>query len=87
MQVEWGFERDGSLRINEPYFLKTDCELIREQSDSTLQDSLLPFISPTDKKQTLKDMKNPYLIWKHAASDTIHVLKNNVLFQFKLAQN
>lgn len=76
MQVEWGLERDGSLRINEPYFLKTDCELILEKPNSTNQD-----------KQTLKDMENPYLIWKHAESDTIHVLKNNVLFQFKLREN
>lgn len=87
MQVEWGLERDGSLRINEPYFLKTDCELILENPDSRHQDSILSFISPNDDKQTLKDMENPYLIWKHADSDTIHVLKNNVLFQFKLREN
>ncbi len=87
MQVEWGLERDGSLRINEPYFLNTDCELILEESDIT-SDSIQSFISSKpDQKSTLKDMEKPYLLWKHAESDTIHVLKNNVLFHFKLGEN
>lgn len=88
MQIEWGLERDGSLRINEPYFLRTDCELILEKPNSENTDSISSVISPlSDKKTTLKDLENPYLIWKHAESDTVHVLKNNVLYHFKLVEN
>gem|GEM_PF-823234 len=88
MQIEWGLERDGSLRINEPYFLRTDCELMSEKPNSENPDSISPINSPTIvSKNTLKDLEYPYLIWKHAKSDTIHVLKNNVLFHFQLAED
>ncbi|MBA5629255.1 hypothetical protein HU137_05660 [Moheibacter sp. BDHS18] len=83
MLVEWGLERDGSLRINEPYFLNTDLELIAESQDSTLLDSNLNIVEIA----SLKDLEKPYLIWKHAESDTIQVLKDNVLLKFKLESN
>lgn len=83
MLVEWGLERDGSLRINEPYFLNTDLELIAESQDSTLLVSNLNIVEIA----SLKDLEKPYLIWKHAESDTIQVLKDNVLLKFKLESN
>ena len=79
--IEWGLERDGSLRINEPYFLKTNCQLISETKDPSLIDTTIQKNAIT----VLREMEKPYLIWKHADNDTIHVLKNNIQFKFKLA--
>lgn len=78
--IEWGLERDGSLRINEPYFLKTNCPLISETQDSSQIDTA--FHEKTIR--VLRELEKPYLIWKHAESDTVHVLKNNVQFKFRL---
>ncbi len=87
--IEWGLERDGSLRINEPYFLNTNCEFIQKDLDKLKVDSSIYFALVQDTKSggTLKDIEKPYLIWKHAKSDTIHVLKNNILLNFKLKSN
>lgn len=78
--IEWSLERDGSLRINEPFFLKTDAKLIDDDLSDVFNDSLL-FINK-DSDRILKNLKSPYLIWKNAESDTIHVLKNNVAMHF-----
>lgn len=78
--IEWSLERDGSLRINEPFFLKTDAKLIDDDLSDVFNDSSL-FINK-DSDRILKNLKSPYLIWKNAKSDTIHVLKNNVAMHF-----
>jgi len=78
--IEWSLERDGSLRINEPFFLKTDAKLIDDDLSDVFNDSSL-FINK-DSDRILKNLKSPYLIWKNAESDTIHVLKNNVAMHF-----
>lgn len=83
LHIEWGLERDGSLRINEPYFLKTDCTFIKENLDQPKTDST-SLVDDLNTLATLKEIKKPYLLWKNAESDTIHVLKNNVLLNFKL---
>jgi hypothetical protein len=84
--IEWTLERDGSLRINEPYFLDTKAKFIDQdvshiQKDSALFNSL---IVNSQTGGTLEDLKKPYLIWKNAYSDTIHVLKNNIHMNFQL---
>ncbi len=87
--IEWGLERDGSLRINEPYFLNTNCVFIQKDLDKLELDSSIyvPLVQEAKFGSTLKDIEKPYLIWKHANSDTIHVLKNNILLNFKLKSN
>ena len=86
--IEWSLERDGSLRINEPCFLDTrapliDQDLISLQKDSSIYHSL---ILKSNSESTLRDISKPYLLWKNANSDTLHVLKNNVHLSFKLYQ-
>lgn len=85
--IEWTLERDGSLRLNEPYFLNTSSVFIKEDLDKLKLDSsiYIPLIEKSTTGSTLKDVEKPYLIWKHAENDTIHVLKNNILLNFKLA--
>lgn len=84
--IEWDLERDGSLRINEPYFLDTNCSFIEKDLGKLKVDSSIyvPLVQEAKFGSTLKDIEKPYLIWKHANSDTIHVLKNNILLNFKL---
>jgi len=83
--IEWKLEKDGSLRLNDPYYLKTDCKFIRENPDKLQLDSSIynSLIINSSKEKTLRDIHYPYLIWKRANSDTIHVLKNNILLNFK----
>lgn len=84
--IEWDLERDGSLRINEPYFLATDIEFIQTDLDKLKVDSSIyvPLIKESTSGSTLKDVKKPYLIWKNANSDTVHVVKNNIVLKFKM---
>src|SRR5690606_12852309 len=74
--IEWSLERDGSLRINEPFYLKTDAKLIDDDLTDAFNDSSL--FTNNGSERILRNLKSPYLIWKNAESDTIHVLKNNV---------
>lgn len=84
--IEWDLERDGSLRINEPYFLATDIEFIPTDLDKLKVDSSLyvALVKESTSGSTLKDVKKPYLIWKNANSDTVHVVKNNIVLKFKM---
>lgn len=84
--IEWDLERDGSLRINEPYFLNTKCVFIEKDLDKLKVDSSIytPLILNPKFGGTLQDIEKPYLIWKLANNDTVHVLKNNILLNFKL---
>ncbi len=84
--IEWDLEKDGSLRINEPYFLDTHCTFIEKDLDKLKVDSSIyvPLVLEAKFGGTLQDIERPYLIWKHANNDTIHVLKNNILLNFKL---
>lgn len=83
--IEWSLERDGSLRINEPFYLKTDAKLIDDDLTDAFSDS--SFFINNGSEKILKNLKSPYLIWKNAESDTIHVLKNNVAMHFLMQQN
>ncbi|NLN34255.1 MAG: hypothetical protein GX159_11770 [Flavobacteriaceae bacterium] len=87
--IEWGLERDASLRIKEPYFVKTNPVFIRKDLDKLSLDSSIyvPLIEKSNSGSTLKDVNRPYLIWKNANSDTIHVLKNNILLQFLMVSD
>jgi len=87
--IEWPLERDGSLRINEPYFLNTNSTFIQKDLDKLKLDSsiYIPLIEESTSGGTLRDVERPYLLWKHAGSDTIHILKNNILLNFKLASH
>lgn len=85
-KIEWGLERDQTLRINEPFFLDTDLPLIQEDLDKIKSDSAiysLLILNP-EHGGTLRDLKYPYLIWKNEHSDTIHILKNNIVLNFSL---
>jgi hypothetical protein len=86
--IEWSLERDGSLRINEPYYLDTRAKFIEQNLDKLQVDSSIyvPLISDTKTESSLADIKHPYLLWKNANSDTIHVLKNNIHLNFQLYQ-
>lgn len=87
--IDWDLERDGSLRINEPYFLATDISFIKSDLEKLKIDSsiYIPLIEESNSGGTLRDIKKPYLIWKHANNDTVHVVKNNILMKFKLNSN
>lgn len=87
--IEWPYERDGSLRINEPYFLKSTAALIKEEVTHVLMDSAAidSFFNESEDSRILRDIKEPFLIWKDANNDTIHVVKNNVHMKFKLDNN
>lgn len=84
--IEWSLERDGSLRINDPYYLNTQSKFIVQDLDKLKLDSSLynPLILHSQTGGSLKDVMHPYLIWKNANSDTIHVLKNNIHLNFLL---
>lgn len=87
-QIEWGLERDQTLRINEPFFLDTDLPLIREELEHLKYETSIYNDLITNPKHggTLRDLKYPYLIWKNEGSDTIHILKNNVVLNFLLTE-
>lgn len=84
--IEWPVERDGSLRINEPYFLKTDARLIMSDRHEEPVDSGLFTETDSAARLTVRDLKIPFLIWKNAGSDTIHVLKNNTPLNFLVTE-
>lgn len=82
--IEWSLEPDNSLRINEPYYLKTDAKFIQEDLDKLKLDTSIynPLILHSNTGSTLQDIEKPYLLWKKANSDTIQVVKNNILLKF-----
>lgn len=86
--IDWSLERDGSLRINDPFYINTQAKFMKEnldklKSDSTIYSSL---IQNSTTGSTLMDLPRPYLIWKNPNSDTIHVLKNNIVLNFDLVK-
>lgn len=87
-QINWGLERDGSLRVNDPFYVDSEALLIITASDNITSDSALYRSLVIDSKTggSLKDLKYPYMIWKNENSDTIHVLKNNIHLSFQLVQ-
>lgn len=89
LEIKWGLERDGSLRVNDPFYLDTKATLIKNsidlvKNDSTLQ---LELLEDLENINHLKDVNHPYLLWKNKNSDTIHLLKNNTYLSFLLNQN
>lgn len=88
LEIKWGFERDGSLRVNDPFYLDTKATLIKNsidwvKNDSTLQ---LELLEDLENINHLKDVNHPYLLWKNKNSDTIHLLKNSTYLSFLLNQ-
>lgn len=83
--IEWGLDKNNNLRLNDPYYLNTKHKFIRENLDKLKLDTSIynPLILNSKTGGTLQDIKEPYLIWKKANNDTIHVLKNNILLNFK----
>lgn len=83
--IEWNVEKDGLLRLNDPYYLQTKHKFIRENLDKLKLDTAIynPLIVRSKTDGTLIDIEQPYLLWKKANNDTIYVLKNNILLHFK----
>lgn len=78
-EIDWGLERDGSLRVNDPFYLDADAHLFPNETIH---------LSPTAAEELqLKDLKYPYLIWKNKGSDTLHVIKNDEHFKFQLTED
>ena len=86
--IDWSLERDGSLRINEPFYLKTEAQFIPEDLEKLAEDSLIysSLILNSKTGNTLKDLPHPYMVWKNADSDTLHVLKNSIVLNFSLVE-
>src|SRR5690606_32383613 len=76
--IDWKQESDGLLRLNEPYYLQTKHKFIRQNLDKLKLDTSIynPLILRSQTGGTLKDIDHPYVLWKKANNDTIHVLKN-----------
>lgn len=89
LEIKWGLERDGSLRVNDPFYLNTESSLIQTNVDLDKNDSVQKANLLEDLKgiNYLKDVNQPYLLWKNKNSDTIHLLKNNVYMNFYLKQD
>lgn len=86
--IDWSLERDGSLRINDPYYIKTEATFLKDNLEKLKSDSLIyhSLIKNSTSGSTLIDLPRPYLIWKNPNSDTIHVLKNNIILNFNLIE-
>lgn len=83
--IAWDVNENGYLRLNDPYYMHTNHVLIKNnlediKTDSILYNSLI--LNPTHNS-TLRDVKPPFLMWKKADNDTIHILKNNIILNFK----
>lgn len=83
--IEWKAEKDGSFRLNDPYYIKGHYKFIHEDLDKLKLDPTTynPLIINSKTGGTLSDVPQPFLIWKRANSDTIHILKNNIVLNFK----
>lgn len=83
--IEWKQEPNGTIRLNEPYYLQTRHKFIRENLEKLKLDTAIynPLILRSKTGGTLADVEHPYVLWKKANNDTIHVLKNNILLSFK----
>src|SRR5690606_13673676 len=86
--IDWSLERDGSLRINEPFYLKTEAPFMKEDLEKLALDSVIytSLILNSKTGNTLRDLPHPYLVWKNENSDTIHVLKNSIVLNFSLVE-
>lgn len=84
--IEWEKESNGLLRLNDPFYLPTNAAFLRENLDKLKVDTSIynSLILKSNSGGTLADVQEPYLIWKKEGNDTIHVLKNSILLNFKL---
>lgn len=87
--IEWTFEDDGTLKINEPFYLNTDAKLIDKDIEVVKNDSLLNALLNSDAETagSFIQLEPPYLIWKNAKSDTIHVMKNDISLNFLIKKH
>lgn len=86
--IEWNVDKDMSLRLNDPYYIATaKHKFIRKDLDKLELDTSIynPLLLRTKTGGSLADIPQPYLIWKKANNDTVHVLKNNILLNFKFS--
>ena len=83
--ITWDLEDNEMLRLNDPYYMHTRHPFILEDLESVKADTLIynALILETDNNGTLSDIEPPYLMWKEADNDTIHILKNNIILHFK----
>lgn len=83
--ITWEPNADGSLRLNDPYYMNTDHTFINNYLDEIKADSALYNVLILNPKHnsTLRDIEPPYLMWKDANNDTIHILKNDIILNFK----
>lgn len=83
--IDWKLENDGLLRLNDPYYLQTRHKFIRVNLEKLKLDTSIynPLILRSETGGSLRDIEPPYLLWKKANNDTIHILKNNILLDFK----
>lgn len=87
LEIKWGLEKDGSLRVNDPFYLNTNVTLIQNSIDFYKNDSSREkeeLLENIEEINYLKDVKHPYILWKNKNSDTIYLLKNNVYLSFHL---
>lgn len=83
--ITWNLEKDGLLRLNDPYYMQTKHIFIRENLEKLKLDTSIynPLILRTTTNSTMVDVEPPYLLWKKANNDTIYIMKNNIILRFK----
>jgi len=85
--IKWSLdEKDSTLRIKDPLYLKKDYFLIDYKNDKFIKNDTILYAdlmadSLTDKGCIL-NVKPPYYIWKEAKNDTLKVFKHNVTLKF-----
>lgn len=87
--IKWSFdERDSTLRIKDPlylkkgYYLADNSEIFLKQKDSILHADLFnDSLSLLDKGSAL-NVKPPFYIWKEANNDTLKFFKNGTTLKF-----
>ncbi len=85
--VKWNLdEKDSTLRIKDPLYLKKDYFLIGYKNDSFIKnDTVLYADLMSDSlvnKGCVLNVQPPYYIWKEAKNDTLKIFKQNVTLKF-----
>jgi hypothetical protein len=85
--VKWNLdEKDSTLRIKDPLYLKKDYYLIDYKNDSFIKKDTVLYADLMEdslvNKGSVLNIKPPYYIWKEAKNDTLKVFKHNVTLKF-----
>lgn len=83
-KIQWSPNSEGLLRINEPFYLNTNAQLIQMDLDKLPWDEGVQKLLnlSADKENSLYDIPPPYTIWKHENSDTIYIMKSKLVLEF-----